>query len=722
MEKEEILSLIEELHDKKEFEKFFTRILTEFKNKKFVVRLIEKKFDIIFDRIEPQFVKRIYFSIPLPPEIQLLLAKFLFRYGDIEGTKDILKNLKKFFHSLSTYNKYFFISLYSAILIEEGNVKKALYYINKGLSYLPKKFTINLKIFKNEIIHSYLSPENSYSELLCITKKLKDKRKFLSLLIQEAVLNFYKGKFEKSYNLIEECIEIAKNKKIYDMVVISSCFLSKIERLKGNFEKSSLILNSLEEFSEKCGFLGKYYFLIEKASLYIDEDRFNEAMDILSKINEKDLPILLKTNYYLLLMRLTRKEKKLNLFYKYSEKFFSIKFLELVKKWEGLVEKFFSDTENLTSEEILKCIKIVSNKKLIFFEFLFETSLFYFYLRRKKLEKAKKILMNFKKFPEEFFGYFRRDSSIFYEIIKENKLEEFMFSESHLKKIMFSILSNKGVLLNAIKNNGSIVEFLPEIIVDKKIYSKSIFKELKKKGKKAKKIMKEIFYYFQIEPPDLIIKFFGNFEIILQDEKIVLQRKKLRQFFKILVFMKNTWVSKAKIVEILYGNYSEKYTKSLSILFSFLKNELGIFLERNIEGYRFLERKNVYIDYFDFEEKKNMGIVLFEKNDYIRAIDYFEKFINEIEKEFLEEDKGIEFFDEIISKLKKERVKVLEKMVFIYEILKNKEKEIECLEKIIRIDPYFEFPYKKLISLYEEMNEKTKAKLVQEKFNSIKNM
>ncbi|MEO0284204.1 MAG: hypothetical protein ABIN17_03910, partial [candidate division WOR-3 bacterium] len=177
-------------------------------------------------------------------------------------------------------------------------------------------------------------------------------------------------------------------------------------------------------------------------------------------------------------------------------------------------------------------------------------------------------------------------------------IDEFIYSNPYLKKILINILSDKDVLLKAIKDNEIPIEFLPEIIVDKKIYSKSIFKEISKKGKEAKKIIKDILYYFQIEPPPLIIKFFGNFEIILGEEKIILQRKKLRQFFKILVFMKNRWVSKRRIIEILYGKYSEKYVKSISILFSFLNNELNIFLERNIEGYRFLERKKCFYRLF----------------------------------------------------------------------------------------------------------------------------
>ncbi|MEO0297165.1 MAG: hypothetical protein ABIN23_06955, partial [candidate division WOR-3 bacterium] len=634
-------------------------------------------------------------------------------------TKNILKNLENSFNSLSNYSKYTFISIYSALLIEEGNIKKALVYINKGLSNLSKKFKINLKILKNEIIRSYFSPELHYSELLSISKKLKDKKKYLSLLIQEALLNFYKGKFEKSYDLIEEGIEIAKNKKLYDMTVIFSCIISRIERLKGNFEKSLSILNSIEEYLEKSPFLGKYYFLIEKTSLCIDWNKFEEARNIISKINERNLPPLLKSYYYLLLMRLARKETKTYLFNTYSEKFFSFKFLEIVKKWEGLIEKFLLSIEKFSEREILKYIDTVKKKKLIYFEFLFETCLFIYYLKRKEKEKAKRILTNFKRYPEVFFGYFRRDALFFYKTIKENKIDEFIYSNPYLKKILINILSDKDVLLKAIKDNEIPIEFLPEIIVDKKIYSKSIFKEISKKGKEAKKIIKDILYYFQIEPPPLIIKFFGNFEIILGEEKIILQRKKLRQFFKILVFMKNRWVSKRRIIEILYGKYSEKYVKSISILFSFLNNELNIFLERNIEGYRFLERKNVFIDYFDLKEKRNTGENFFEKGDYRNALNYFEKFISETENEFLEEDKGNEFFDNIILDLKKERIKVLEKLAIIYETLKIREKEIECLEKIIKLDPYLEFPYKKLILIYEEINEKLKANLIKEKYESI---
>lgn len=720
MDKKRILSLIDEIEDKKEFEKFFINIITKFKNKKFIANLIEKKFDSIFEKIDYHFIKEIYFSIPLAPEIKLVLAKFLFRYGDITICKNILKDLRRFFFSLSSYNKYLFISLYSAIYIEEGEIKKALYYINKGLSLLPKKFSINLKILKMEIIRSSFSPETSYSKILPITKKLKDKRKYCSLLIEEGYLNLYKGKFKRAYDLIEKSLEIARNKKIYDLIVISSCALSLIERFMGNSERSVSILNSVEEIIEKCSFVGKYYFLIEKGALYIDTDKLDEAEKILSKINEEYLPPLLKTNYYLLLMRLMRKKNEFFLFSLFSERFFSSNFLEITKRWEGIVEEFIVKEKDELYKEILKLIKVAKRKKLIFFEFIFETSLLYFYLKKNRLKEAKKILINFEKYPEEFFGYFLRESSLFYKLLKDN-IYEFMFSKPYLKKIIMNILSNRKILLDAIKKNSNIIDFIPDIIIEKRIYSSSIIKELKKKrDKKIKKILKDIICYFQIEPPSLIVKFFGNFEIILGDEKIVLERKKVRQLFKILVFMKNKWVSKRKIIEILYGEYSEKHLKSLAIIFSFLKNEMEIFLESDKECYRFLEKKNVYIDYFDLNEKKNIGIDLFERKDYKRALFYFEKFINESENDFLEEDKGIEFFEEIAFQLKKERIRILEKMSFIYQTLNNNEKAIDCLEKIIKLDPYLEFPYQHLISLYTKIGEEIKAKIIKEKYESLK--
>lgn len=153
--------------------------------------------------------------------------------------------------------------------------------------------------------------------------------------------------------------------------------------------------------------------------------------------------------------------------------------------------------------------------------------------------------------------------------------------------------------------------------------------------------------------------------------------------------------------------------------FPFLIMNLIFFLREIQKVIDSQREKNVFIDYFDLKEKRNTGENFFEKGDYRNALNYFEKFISETENEFLEEDKGNEFFDNIILDLKKERIKVLEKLAIIYETLKIREKEIECLEKIIKLDPYLEFPYKKLILIYEEINEKLKANLIKEKYESI---
>ncbi|MEO0303513.1 MAG: hypothetical protein ABIM76_07060, partial [candidate division WOR-3 bacterium] len=106
MIKREILLNIEKINDKKEFEKFFYNLLNSYKKNKSLRKILEEKFDIIFERIEPKFLKEIYYSIPLSEEIKLLFAKIFFKYGDLNETKNILKNLENSFNSLSNYSKY----------------------------------------------------------------------------------------------------------------------------------------------------------------------------------------------------------------------------------------------------------------------------------------------------------------------------------------------------------------------------------------------------------------------------------------------------------------------------------------------------------------------------------------------------------------------------------------------------------------------------------------
>ena len=679
------------------------KIFEENKNKKKIERILRNNFEKIFQNVDVKKIEKIYTSYELTPQIEILLAKLLFRLGENEKCKYLMEKLRKKFLSLSSYYKETFLSIYSALLIEDGEINKCLYYLKKGLKTLPKKFTLNFKIFKKQIENSYLNPESSYRNFLNITKRLKDKRKYATLLIEEGFLNLYKGKFEKAIELANESFEISKKKEIYDTMIISSCLISNVKRIRGNFEESYKILKEIEEIIKKASFLGKYYFLIENISLKIDKGFLKEAKEMLSNIDEEKLPQALKPHFYLLSARVLRKEENFEFSEFFLNKLLSMKSLELIRKWEGLIEKSYIGE----LEEENKILRIFEEKKLLFLNFLFKTGILAYYLRKREIEDVKKILIEFKNYPKEFYGHFIRESKTFYKIIEDIEIE-FFENYPFLKEIIKNILSNKEIALKFMKNK-KLKDLIKDVCIERKIFLPEIIKS------KDEKILS----YFELNPPRLNIKLFGNFEISLEDEKIYLNRKKLRQFLKILIFLKNKWVSKEKIIEILYGKYDEKYLKKVSILFSLLKNKLFLFLEREKDAYRFIERKNTFIDYFYLKEEKIKGDVFFEKGDYKEALIHYENFINETEKEFLKEDKEIEFFDEIIMEINRERISALKKIVFIYENLKEEEKVIYFLEKIIKIDPLYEFPYKKLISIFENKGERIKAEIIKEKYNEI---
>ena len=678
------------------------KIFEENKNKKKIERILRDNFEEIFQNIDFETIEKIYKNYELTPQIEILLAKLLFRLGENEKCKYLMKKLERKFSSLPSYYKEIFLSIYSALLIEEGEINKCLYYLKKGLKNLPKKFTINFKIFKKQIENSYLNPEYSYRNLLNITKRLKDKRKYTALLIEEGFLNLYKGNFEKAVEFANESFEIAKKKEIYDIMIISSCLISNVERIRGNFDKSYEILERINEVIKRASFLGRYYFLIENISLKIDKGALREAKEMLLNIDEEKLPQTLKPHFYLLSARILRKEENFEFSEFFLNKLLSMKPLELIRKWEGLIE--MSYIGKLEKEEILK---ILEGKKLLFLSFLFKTGILCYYLMKNEMEKVKKLLIEFKNYPKEFYGHFIRESKTFYKIL-ENIEIEFFENYPFLKEIIINILSNKEIALKFMKNK-KFKNLIKDVCIERKIFLPEILKI------KDEKILS----YFEINPPKLIIKFFGKFEIILEDEKIYLNRKKLRQFLKILVFLKNKWVSREKIIEILYGKYDEKYYKKVSILFSLLKNKLYLFLEREKDAYRFIERKNTFIDYFYLKEEKIKGDVFFERGDYKEALLHYENFINETEGEFLKEDEETEFFNEIILEINRERINSLKNVAFIYENLKEEEKEIYFLEKIIKIDPLYEFPYKKLISIYENKGERIKAEIIKEKYNEI---
>lgn len=679
------------------------KIFEENKNKKKIERILRNNFEKIFQNVDVKKIEKIYTSYELTPQIEILLAKLLFRLGENEKCKYLMEKLRKKFLSLSSYYKETFLSIYSALLIEDGEINKCLYYLKKGLKTLPKKFTLNFRIFKKQIENSYLNPESSYRNFLNITKRLKDKRKYATLLIEEGFLNLYKGKFEKAIELANESFEISKKKEIYDTMIISSCLISNVKRIRGNFEESYKILKEIEEIIKKASFLGKYYFLIENISLKIDKGFLKEAKEMLSNIDEEKLPQALKPHFYLLSARVLRKEENFEFSEFFLNKLLSMKSLELIRKWEGLIEKSYIGE----LEEENKILRIFEEKKLLFLNFLFKTGILAYYLRKREIEDVKKILIEFKNYPKEFYGHFIRESKTFYKIIEDIEIE-FFENYPFLKEIIKNILSNKEIALKFMKNK-KLKDLIKDVCIERKIFLPEIIKS------KDEKILS----YFELNPPRLNIKLFGNFEISLEDEKIYLNRKKLRQFLKILIFLKNKWVSKEKIIEILYGKYDEKYLKKVSILFSLLKNKLFLFLEREKDAYRFIERKNTFIDYFYLKEEKIKGDVFFEKGDYKEALIHYENFINETEKEFLKEDKEIEFFDEIIMEINRERISALKKIVFIYENLKEEEKVIYFLEKIIKIDPLYEFPYKKLISIFENKGERIKAEIIKEKYNEI---
>jgi DNA-binding SARP family transcriptional activator len=678
------------------------KIFEENKNKKKIERIIRDNFEEIFQSIDVKTIEKIYKNYELNPQIEILFAKLLFRFGENEKCKYLMEKLRKKFLSLPNYYKEIFLSIYSALLIEDGEINKCVYYLKKGLKTLPKKFTINFRIFKKQIENSYLNPESSYRNFLNITKRLKDKRKYATLLIEEGFLNLYKGKFEKAIQFANESFEISKKKGIYDTMIISSCLISNVERIKGNFDKSYEILKEIEEDVKKASFLGKYYFLIENVSLKIDKGDLKEAKEMLSNIDEEKLPQALKPHFYLLSARVLRKEENFEFSEFFLNKLLSMKSIELIRKWEGLIEKIY-----IGKFEENKILKIFEEKKFLFLSFLFKTGILAYHLRKNEIENAKKLLIEFKDYPIEFYGHFLREAKTFYKIIEDIEIE-FFENNPFLKEIIIKILSNKEIALKFIKNK-KFKDLIKDVCIERKIFLPEFLK-IKDEN---------ILSYFEINPPRLNIKFFGNFEINLEDEKIYLNRKKLRQFLKILVFLKNRWVSKEKIIEILYGKYDERYSKKISILFSFLKNKLFLFVEREKNAYRFIERKNTFIDYFYLKEEKIKGDVFFEKGDYKEAIIHYENFINETEKEFLNEDKDIEFFNEIILEINRERISALKKIAFIYENLKEDEKEIYFLEKIIKIDPLYEFPYKKLISIYENKGERIKAEIIRRKYEEI---
>jgi hypothetical protein len=147
------------------------KIFEENKNKKKIERIIRDNFEEIFQSIDVKTIEKIYKNYELTPQIEILFAKLLFRFGENEKCKYLMEKLRKKFLSLPNYYKEIFLSIYSALLIEDGEINKCVYYLKKGLKTLPKKFTINFRIFKKQIENSYLNPESSYRNFLNITIK-----------------------------------------------------------------------------------------------------------------------------------------------------------------------------------------------------------------------------------------------------------------------------------------------------------------------------------------------------------------------------------------------------------------------------------------------------------------------------------------------------------------------------------------------------------------------